>query len=254
MYSTGFVVSVKNNKGEVLRESKNKEVFLKFDSEYSILIKNTNMKNAFAKIEIDGTDIMNGNVIFVPQYDSVTIERFCIDGDLNNGKKLKFVSSTDSNVQNPTSEKLGELKVTLWNEVKNGWFKKYKPDTNPLWPNPYVPNPLWPTKPYVTYSNDSTYSTNTYDDSSIDYYSVNTYDGSSVGATIEGSSSSQKFSKIEDKDIEDEIAGQIVIHLKPIKSKSITVKDTKNIFCTNCGTKNRFKNNYCFFCGTKIIK
>jgi len=65
MFQNGFVVAVKNDKGEVLRESRNQEVFLPFHSEYSLRLKNNNGRRATAEVIIDGTKVLGDHQIVI---------------------------------------------------------------------------------------------------------------------------------------------------------------------------------------------
>lgn len=123
MYSNGFVVSIHDSKSNVLRENKNKEVFLPFDSEYKIRLRNKHKRKAVAEITIDGTKILGENRIIIEPNSSTDVERFCIDGDLKNGNKFKFVRADENNhhpgVQDPTSIENGNVKVRFWLEKKD---------------------------------------------------------------------------------------------------------------------------------------
>jgi len=79
-------------------------VFLPFDTEYQIEIKNNNCRRMLLDIEIDGMSI--GNNIIIDANSTGTIERF-----INVPSKFKFVSLDNENVVDPTSEKNGEVKI-----------------------------------------------------------------------------------------------------------------------------------------------
>ncbi len=90
MYHNQIIVLVKKD-GQPLRETEGKFVYLPFDSEYSIELKNQSSRRAVASIKIDGTDVLGGDEIIIPAFGSVNLERFITNGDLNKGKKFKFV-------------------------------------------------------------------------------------------------------------------------------------------------------------------
>ena len=165
IYQDGFVVSIIKN-GEVLRENNNHEVFLPFGSEYKIRLRNKNRnKKATASIRIDGTNVLSGNRIIIPENDYVDLERFCVDGNLSSGNKFKFVDVNGPErhkVQDPSSELNGLIEVSFYEE-KDLHFDKiindyhhhhhyhhhhYK-DDNTSTPYPYTP--LYPSSPTIYY-------------------------------------------------------------------------------------------------------
>lgn len=89
MHKNKLVVAIKN-KGEVLKEFKD-EIRIPFGAEYSIYIKNLNTVRALVSITIDGTDIGDGTKFIVQANDSIEIERFLKNGNMNEGNRLKFI-------------------------------------------------------------------------------------------------------------------------------------------------------------------
>lgn len=80
-------------------------VYLPFDTEYSILIKNNNDRRIALSIEIDG--VVFPNRIVIEAYQSQRIERF-----IEIASKFKFVSINNEHVSDPTSKKNGVVKLT----------------------------------------------------------------------------------------------------------------------------------------------
>ena len=115
MYHNNIIVLIQKD-GQPLRETEGKFVHLPFHSEYSINLKNQSWRRAIASIKIDGTDVLGGNEIILPAYGTVNVERFLTNGDLNAGKKLKFVPLTDSKVQDPSSPENGLVEIEVWFE------------------------------------------------------------------------------------------------------------------------------------------
>lgn len=117
----GFVVAVIHN-GQIIREMSEggeRVVRLPFNSEYSIRLINKTNKRAYASIKIDGTSILAGKLVLGAN-DKIDVERFMLDGDTSVGKRLKFVSSTESSdVQDPTSPDNGLLEVVFEPEVQD---------------------------------------------------------------------------------------------------------------------------------------
>ena len=130
MFSNNFVVSIHDSGNNVLRENRGKEVFLPFNSEYKIRLRNNHSRKAVAEVSIDGTSVLGPNRIIVEANSFVDLERFCIDGDLKNGSRFKFVKAGPNNphpdVQDPTSPDNGGVRVKFWLEIpdKIGYFRK----------------------------------------------------------------------------------------------------------------------------------
>ena len=128
MYKNSFVVSIHDTKKNVLRENKEKEVFLPFDSEYGIKLKNNNSRKAVAEVTIDGTNVLGSNKLVIDVDSFVDLERFCIDGDVKKGNKFKFVKAgvedPHPDIQDPTSPENGNIKVRFWLEKEDpiGYF------------------------------------------------------------------------------------------------------------------------------------
>ena len=124
MYNNGFIVSVMDSAGNILRESNSNEVYLPFNSEYKIRLRNNHSRNAVANVGIDGTDAFNGQRIIVPSGGSVDLERFCLDGNRDSGRRFKFVPLSDSRVQDPTSSENGKIMVEFFSEaiLANVWY------------------------------------------------------------------------------------------------------------------------------------
>lgn len=93
--------------GERTRRCK---VVVPFDSEYKLLIKNKNSRRIKLEVEIDGTIVTNSGLIVDANQDAY-LERF-----LNNPKKFKFVRPTSDGVADPTSVENGLVKVRVVKE------------------------------------------------------------------------------------------------------------------------------------------
>lgn len=81
------------------------KVFLPFDSEYQILIKNNCEKRIKLKIDIDGTNV-SGNGLIMAAHSNDFIERF-----VDIAKKFKFVRSSHEGVSDPTNLENGVIKI-----------------------------------------------------------------------------------------------------------------------------------------------
>ena len=240
MHRNNFVLAVKHN-GKVLRES-NGAIFLPFDSEYSLLLKNLwHNSKATAKVEIDGMNITNGQEFIIPPSSNIEIERFLLDGNLHTGKKFKFVHSSNPNVSDPSNKENGKIQITFWCEFhpnyymesSTTWYTQQVKDRT----QDSIPQPYW-----------NTCSTNTY--STITSNMINCY-ANEQGATIEGNQSFQQFNSVSNFEKDPATETIITLTLKPT-SQAITVDMTKRIYCPNCGVQNKWSNNYCCICGCRL--
>lgn len=88
MYKEQMVAAVKVG-GKVLREN-GETVVLPFGSEYSVYLKNLNTVRAMVHVEIDGRKVTgDGLVLYGGQ--SIDLERFLDNGNLDAGNRLKFI-------------------------------------------------------------------------------------------------------------------------------------------------------------------
>jgi hypothetical protein len=92
MYNNKLVASVKVG-GKIMREQ-GETVYLPFGSEYSFLLKNLNSRKAQVKIEIDGEEVTGGGLLISPNQ-TVDLERFILQGNLDKGPKFKFIEKTE---------------------------------------------------------------------------------------------------------------------------------------------------------------
>ena len=228
MYKNNFVVCIKDCNGQVLRETNNNEVYLPFYSEYSIKIKNKNDYDCIASIFIDGIDILNGSFLFIKKEDETEIERFFLDENENNGKKFKFVPS--DNIKESDKNENGIIRIKLLKQNNNNTYTYYYPYYDPY----MIYKPYSPT--YPVYSCSKTTS---------EYETLSLYSGK----TEEGLESNQSFFK-KDNIIYSDFT-EIIIKLKH-NDKTLTINNTKNKFCKNCGKKMKIKDFFCSKCGNKL--
>ena len=254
MYKNSIIVLVKKD-GQPLRETDGKFVYLPFNSEYSLEIKNQTWKRAIASIKIDGTDVLGGDEIIIPAQGSVPIERFITNGDLSSGKKFKFVPLSDSKVQDPSSPENGLLEVEVWFEKQPEITIPYTPPT-PLrrrdsgWPKPYWSDPDW----YVStsmgaMSNEASSVTYGGKVTCMSFTSNNIIPDSGVaGATVEGGKSNQSFVNgyFGQKDYP---SVAFKFWLRGV-AQEVTSED--KLYCVSCGKKSRFDYKFCPRCGAPI--
>jgi hypothetical protein len=92
VYHQKLVACIKVN-GQVLRES-DSTVSIPFGSEYSILLKNLNSKRVQVKVHVDGTDATDGTWLILGPNQSLELERFIRNGNLQSGNRFKFIPRT----------------------------------------------------------------------------------------------------------------------------------------------------------------
>jgi hypothetical protein len=90
MYNSGIVAVVKVN-GRILRESKD-EVFLPFNSEYSILLKNLESRKCLVNISIDSQDVLDGNSLIIDPNTESELKGFMNGNKVKN--RFKFIQKT----------------------------------------------------------------------------------------------------------------------------------------------------------------
>lgn len=254
MYKNQIVVLVKKD-GQPLRETEGKYVFLPFNSEYSLEIKNQSNKRAVASVKIDGTDVLGEDEIIIPAYGSFPLERFITNGDLANGKKFKFVPLSNSKVQDPSSPENGLIEIEVWFEKLPEIKIYYSPPYYPMWSS----SNHWYTytsavgqtsnMSYRTYSGGAPIKCCSNSSEPIMVSSVMTSLGTShAGATVEGSKSDQSFSRgiFGQKDYPSTV---FKFWLRGVEQE-VTTSD--KLYCTNCGKKTRFDYKYCPRCGSPL--
>lgn len=237
VYNQKFVVVVKVN-GSILRENSG-EVFIPFNSEYSIMLKNLNSVKAVAKIHVDGVDTLDNHEIIIPANSSVEIEGFSKNKLVTN--KFKFI------------EKTQQIASHRGNRIDDGLIR--------------VSFKFEESLPISTWYYPVTYGTGCPIDNYRDFNStplkgpVYGAGGSSAcfvnteGITVKGSSSNQKFS-LGSVGILENKEHVIVLKLKGcLKDKKIkdAVTVTTKITCNTCGKRNKVNNKFCSNCGTALF-
>lgn len=236
MFKDNFVLAIKTSGGEVLRESGG-SVYLPFDSEYKIFLKNSNFRRVAVKVRIDGTEVTNGSII-LNAFQDVDLERFIVDGNLEAGKKFKFVSISDPAVQDPTNSKNGivEVEFRLEKDVSK-------------WNVTYFPSFIYHNIPTFKSTTEGFTSNFCCSLSSAESFAASV--NNMRGATIEGEQSNQKFVPVTIGELGEPIVLSLQI-LAPLSStQPITVSDTRYKYCSSCGKKLKYNDRYCSECGMK---
>lgn len=240
VYRNNYVLAILHN-GKVLREVGG-EVFLPFDSEYVIRLKNKGGFKAAAEVFVDGSPItVNGSRFIVDPHSTLDIERMLVDGDLDNGPRLKFVSADHPDVADPGNPENGVVEVRFYEEMC-GWTQPvFVKDHNDF---------IYP----GTSGTGSGFFRGGWSDNSCDnsaLYSCNCC-ASQDGATVAGSQSSQKFVQVSGIVFNSYPDATLRLRLRGTKQgKAVLVNDTRYKYCFKCGTKLKFKHRFCHRCGTK---
>jgi hypothetical protein len=247
MYNNKLVASVKVA-GKIMREQ-GETVYLPFGREYSLLLKNLNSRKAQVKIEIDGEEVTGGGLLISPNQ-TVDLERFILDGNLDKGPKFKFIEKTDR-ISNNRGDKIedGIVRISYQFEATPTYYTK-----------------SYPTSVYGgTFRSTSDWSGNTFLNNvggSINTTSLgDTFDGivsepqSDAGITTKGSDSDQKFTNGYIGALEStehviclQLKGQVGEHIV-VAPVTVQVK----FKCDVCGKGNiPSGNKFCPECGTNL--
>ena len=151
MHFEQYVVAVTDSNGKAFREfdperlsqGRKSKVYIPFDSEYKILIKNNSDRRAKLTIDLDGTSISGIGGLILDAHAHEYIERF-----VDVAKKFRFVRKNDERVSDPTNSENGILKIRVEKEYVPYTISVYPPQ--PTWvytiPAVYPVNP--PASPY----------------------------------------------------------------------------------------------------------
>jgi hypothetical protein len=122
-YAHGFVVSIIGPHGNIREASDGNDrvARLPYESEYKIRIKNKNSLRAKVSVLVDGMDISPGRMFILAANETVDLERFIQDGDLDKGNKFKFVNAikgaATGEIQDPHNPNLGVVEVRFYREI-----------------------------------------------------------------------------------------------------------------------------------------
>lgn len=256
---------------QTIRESRNGEIFLPFGSEYKIRIKNHSNVRIKADVKIDGMTAFDGLV--VGAYNSIDLERFCLDGDMNSGHKFKFVHKDHTDVQDPSSGENGIVTVDInWEcpPVVVNTFIADLPiepigpieDWHPMfWHDMPIPA-QYPYGVTFSYSNNMSKGSgggtvNCCGSSQAHNVQINYLSSAAPvgqeGATIAGGHSNQAFSGTYfNQDYTRSTKNFTFKLLAPKSGQNWTVKSTRFLYCPECGKKNGRNNRYCVSCGHSL--
>jgi len=267
MYKNNFVVTIKN-KGNFLREYED-QVLLPFDNEYSLWFKNLNSLRVAISVEIDGSDVLNGNHIIISPYNTLELEGFMNGNSVKN--KFKFIRRIKE------IEEYRGIKPEDGLIVIKFWFEKQYPKyTMTVTSSPWKYTPWYPYNPHywdewnshgwrkdwqypepiITHYSFGT-ANNLSGTNAINSVSCNYVDNGSSdpGITVKGSESNQNFTDTYFN--YDEQAGTIILKLvgKTDNQKEVTtpIFSRVKMVCENCGLKNSSQYRFCPRCGTALF-
>ena len=280
-HSQGFITVIKC-RGKILRE-KDGVIYLPFDENYSIYMKNLRTKKVLVKISIDGdlaaSLIIKGN-------SEVNLKRF-VDDNLKKGPRFKFIQKTSENIEKigdsiedgiirleyrfeKDKPEVREIKEIITQTDYQPW--RYRPYVRPYVPSPPPPWPWFP--PYwceSTWSSNNIYccsnssskkgdligTSNTpleereFGDLSLENASS---PEDNEGKTVRGKTSKQKFNYGFIGDLEKN-SHTITFQLKGFfEDKKIKepVTTKKKLRCSKCGFLNKSTMNNCGMCGHRL--
>lgn len=280
MYGNKLAIAVKSH-GRVLREFKD-TVYLPFNSEYSLYIKNLNSVRAQVKISIDGKDVGNGTSFVVNANSSINIERFV--KDKNVGNKFKFIEFTNK-IEKHRGVDIEDGLIRVEYQFEKIYTYTY---STSHWPNIWY-GPYYYGGPVYT---NTTYTSNT--SGGIASNGIGMFDSGAIGSatssatssgtgtgqitatpvgtttgdvtassvnfanetgiTVPGSISNQKFGTVSGFPLEDEkhvlvlrMLGQTAENMV---KEPITVNKKQK--CITCGTVNKITSKFCAHCGTAL--
>ncbi len=262
MYKNNFVVVIKS-KGKVLREN-NSCVMLPFGTEYSILLKNLDSRQAVARVDVDGDNVLDGSRIIVPGNSTVELKGKMRGSTIRH--RFKFIKKTRE-----ISEYRGDrpddglVRVEYWFEQET---IQWVPPAVVTYYTP--PTPMKCKGPSVWDGGQLTYGGIVHDSSttaSCNY--VNSLLTSSPpgkaqltssppgkdGITVQGSRTKQDFIHGSTGTLESN-SSVLVIHLRGIGTKQkkvvkpITVKT--RFRCSTCGRRSKSSAKWCSNCGTNL--
>lgn len=277
MYNQKLVASIKCN-NQILREYKD-AVYIKFGSEYSILLKNLNTVRALVNIFIDGTNVVEGGLV-LNAGQTLDLERSIKNNNLTTGNKFKFIERTGA-VENHRGVKLEDGLI----RIEYQFEKVYVPSRPlkhtflpkpPYWDDYYGSGTYQNASPLigsssmhgmsagygstlggggsVTASNNVSYAADV-GALSASLTSAQNAVENEAGITVAGSKSEQQFVTVSDFSVETE-KHSIVLKLlgetesnKPVV-KPVTVKAKPK--CTTCGKQNKATAKFCNQCGTSL--
>jgi len=269
MYSNKFVTAIKVN-GKVLRE-KGEQVFLPYQTEFSILLKNLNSRRVQVSVSIDGTDIAEGTQFIIDANSELEVKRFIRNGNLQSGNAFKFIPRTES-VEEFRGIKSDDGIVRVEFEFEKEVIPVPNYKTYDIYPRPWSyppyappPNPYWYHVPIgSTYlrgmaqgigGSAPTGAGATLSSNSASINTFSTQSSCDTGITVPGSEVDQKFHTVSGFIAED-VSTVMILRLvgETAENKVVKAPVTVDIKpeCITCGKVNLVNSKFCSNCGTAL--
>ena len=254
MYKNNYVVAVIAN-GNIVEEDSSRRVALPFGQEFGLKLINKSYNRSAADVRINGEDIAR---FVLAAGESYVIERY-VDGNLNSGRRFKFVSVNNSAVKDKKDFENGLIEVSFYKE-------KLKPapiiireehhhyDPYPWDRRPYIP-PQKPWRPSDPIYRDYPATNDHYDYPGMTFNScskglscggVHNLSASIDGATVRGSESKQEFREVTGLEWE---SSPTILKLKLVNGE---ITNTSK-YCSSCGRRKRDGDKFCGKCGSNYI-
>ena len=255
-YKDRFVAEIKSN-GNILRV-KDDTVYLPFQSEYSLLLKNLNTRRASVNVEIDGQDVLDNMSLIIEPNSTTELMGFLRGITATN--KFKFIQKTKQ-IQEHRGDRVedGLVRVEFAFEkpIEYPWIEKTIKEVHHYYNAPFTYT-YYGGQPDWSY-NDQNTSKGISNIGDVTAYNCNVENlgvtpQQDEGITVKGSEIDQSFKygsmgQLEDSEV-------IIIKLCGLQghgvrvSEPITVK-TK-LTCKICGTKSKSSAKYCSNCGAYL--
>jgi hypothetical protein len=277
--------------GQVLRDTDN-TVSIPFGSEYSILLKNLNSKRIQVKILVDGQDATEGTWLIIGPNQSLELERYIRNGNLQSGNRFKFIPRTKQiekhrglkaddglvRIEYRTEKVATTQDVHITRTHYHDYYDYYWPWNRPYYPRPwgYPWDPIWcgsfgfgqSTSGFVGSSDNVSYSATSgnigaMQNGNTNMMAFNSADASSQsggdnvddsGITVPGSESNQQFCHASDFACHEQTE-VIVIKLRGAVGGEPVAKAVTvktRSTCQTCGKKSKGDKKFCAQCGTAL--
>ncbi|GIU69121.1 MAG: hypothetical protein KatS3mg002_0357 [Candidatus Woesearchaeota archaeon] len=257
VYQNKFVASIKCN-GKFLKEFSD-VVYIPFNSEYSIFMKNLDARKVVVKVSIDGDDVLNGKFIIIEPNKTFELNGF-LNSDNTIRNKFKFIKKTQK-ISDHRGDRIDDgfirIEYQFEEHISTYWHTNYY-----IYPTPiYIYYDNGTISPYINLDYKFNYPYNINADINVSYSSCTynvSYESSlnkeDNGITVKGSETFEKFSESSVGILSE--PNVLIIRLKgEYENKPVQniIKSREKIECPICGTKSKVGIKYCPECGCYIF-